>query len=131
MVNHIATIGITKVGCHEHLTMLDGKTPDPYKFIVEKLGYCLGDAVYTFQASYTTQEAAIAGAAKFDASESPARHTDLLSLYAKQQAEWQRRQSEPETPVRLSRICCSSCGCETSFSEMRKNGDVATQYCGC
>jgi hypothetical protein len=124
MINHIATIGIAKVEFHDHLTMLDGKTPYPYKFIVEKLGYCLGDAVYTFHASYTTQEAAIAGATKLDTNESPARRTDLLRLYAKQE-------SEPETPVRPSKIYCSSCGCETSFSEMRKNGDVATEYCGC
>lgn len=131
MINHIATIGIAKVEFHDHLTMLDGKTPSPYKFIVEKLGYCMGDAVYTFHASYKTEEEAIAGATKFDTSENPARRADLLALYAKEEAEWQRMQSEPATAARPSKIYCSSCGCETTDSEMKKYGDVATQYCGC
>lgn len=129
-IKTLATIGTTKVEFHDHLTMLDGKTPSPWKYIVEKLGYCLGDAVYTFHASYTTAEAAIAGAYKFDASVDPARHADLLALYAAQEAEWQRIQIEP-MPVKSSAMHCSSCGCETSYTAMQKYGDVATGYCGC
>jgi hypothetical protein len=130
MIRIIATIGTTKVECHDHLKMLDSKTESPYKFIVEKLGYCLGDAVYTFHLSYTTAEAAIAGAHKFDSSVDPIRHADLLALYAAQEAEWLRIQAEP-VPVKSSAPRCSSCGCETSYNDMRKFGDVATNYCGC
>lgn len=129
-IKTIATIGTTKVEFHDHLTMLDGKTPSPYKYIVEKLGYCLGNAVYTFHASYTTQEAAIAGALKFDASVEPARHAHLLSLYAAQEAEWLRQTILPEAPVKTT-LHCSSCGCETTYPDMQKFGDLATNYCGC
>jgi hypothetical protein len=130
-IKTIATIGTTKVEFHGHLKMLDGKTESPYKFIVEKLGYCLGDAVYTFHASYTSAEAAIASALKFDASVDPARHADLLALYAAQEAEWQRISAMPEPAVKSSAPHCSSCGCETSYRDMQKFGDVATNYCGC
>lgn len=130
-IKTIATIGTTKVEFHDHLTMLDGKTPSPWKYIVEKLGYCRRDAVYTFHASYTTAEAAIAGALKFDASVEPARHADLLALYAAQEAEWQKVMATPDVAVKSSAPTCVSCGCETSYSDMRKYGDVATQYCGC
>lgn len=130
-VTLIKTIGTTRVEHHSHLMKLDGKTPWPYKYIVQKLGYSLGDAVYTFHASYLSEAEAIAGAEKFDATVEPGRHAALIALYAEQEAEWALRANEPELPAAKPAYYCSSCGCETTLAEMQKYGDVATMYCGC